>query len=90
MTENELLEALYQALDKPVENNDPPGAMTRQELQESLGWSDKRILKELHRLNDEGRLESVMVSRETLTGIWRKIPAYRLMDGNVIQGPTDE
>jgi hypothetical protein len=80
ITENELVTALQNALLENIDNR-PPGYRTREELQETLNMSEYRLLQRLRTLKKQGRLESLRVSVENITGSMGSRPAYRLKDG---------
>lgn len=76
MTENELLEAIQEAL---LKDSGSSGHLTMNEISEATGMSYKRVTAVLHRLKKEGRLEIKQVYRETLSGRMAPSPAYRIL-----------
>lgn len=56
------------------------GAMTFRELMKALGVGKGKLYRMLHDLADDGRLRTVTVQRETLSGNLQPSPAYILVD----------
>ena len=52
--------------------------VTVKDLVECTGWCAKKIRSRLHDLKEDGRLESVYILRENLSGRMSSVPAYRL------------
>lgn len=75
VTENELLDALREALLPTVGTDD---ALTGPELQAKLGKSDDVVRRALRVAMAEGRCEVVKVTRVRLDGIPTRVPGYRL------------
>ena len=74
LTENELVQALYDALSYPA----PTEALTVLELMEATGYGKKRIWRGLRQLKRRGLLEVFTVMREDIAGRPNPCPAYRL------------
>ena len=79
MTEDELAQALANALEENIENR-PPGFRTRRELQALTGHGKEWVLGRLHLLNNAGLLESREIPIKNLHGIYQGIWAYRLKE----------
>jgi len=75
---DELLAELTGLLETHLEESD---ALTSGEIQQALGISYERTLRLLHELKRAGKIESVRVGRENLSGALMFIPAYRLRRG---------
>jgi DNA-binding IclR family transcriptional regulator len=76
MTEQELLEALREAMESHP--GDDAGAMTAAEITVQLGVSDKKCYKILRPLVTGGMVECISVPRHNLAGVVHPVPAYRL------------
>lgn len=74
VTQDDLLDALRNALLKPMEGN----GVTVGELQETTGYSYERIRKALRVLSVAGRLEVSRVTRMDIAGRPSSVPAYRI------------
>ena len=77
MNEDALAQALQDALTENVSNRN--GFKTAKELMATTGYSHKIVLERLHRLNDQGRLESGDVLTTNISGRRQSVPAYRLV-----------
>jgi biotin operon repressor len=79
LTENELLQALYKAMQQDEGHE---GYLTRRELQEKLGCSQERVYKLLDRLAAKGiEIESKLTRGRDRAGRVATIPAYRIKRG---------
>lgn len=76
ITESELLQAIQDAMQATPDN--PSGALTREDLQDQLELSTYSVRKFLKQLHKAGKLEVVKVYRETIDGVKRPTPAYRI------------
>ena len=74
------IDDLIRALEKASRQEEQEG-MTMRELVACIKMSPKKIRVRLRGLKEEGRLESVDVSRENIAGKMSTVPAYRLKDG---------
>ncbi len=74
MTQDELLEALRAAMERP----ETADGLTTQDIITELGITDKRARQMLRDLSGQGLLEVVHVQRRNLAGIMHPRPAYRL------------
>lgn len=61
--------------------------ITRQELEEMLGWSGEKVLKILKILKARGMIAVAYAPRENLVGIMSSVPVYMLKP---IEGLTEE
>lgn len=77
ITHDELLQALVDALQPQCDGD---GLMTARELEERLGWSQKRTYRALRQLRKAGRLQVIMVRRTRLDGNLQWAPGYRLKE----------
>ncbi len=76
VTEQDLLEALQRALAENAPES--AGFMTAVELEDALGWSQKRVSKALHLLAKQGKLQVQFVRRADITGRVQTPPGYRV------------
>ncbi len=74
MTQDELLEALRAAMERP----ETADGLTTRDIMRTLDLSEKKVLSLLHDLNSHGLIESVRVERRNLAGVLHSRPAYRL------------
>ena len=78
MTENELLEILYQAKMNKKEEDEEEGWMTVRELAYKLKMSRKWVRNKLFNLKVEKKLDKKNVMRQGLNDRYQSVPAYRL------------
>lgn len=76
MTEDELVEAIL--VEAQAVEAEGGGYLTTGELVARAGRPKPWVLRQLHRLDGQGRLEVSMVPRRTLAGYVQKRVAYRL------------
>jgi hypothetical protein len=78
LTESELLQAIA---DAAVNNtpDDPDGAFRVAEVAAAMGWSTKRVIMSLHRMQAAGKLQRCKVWRLDLAGRRMPVPAYRIL-----------
>lgn len=74
-TTQELLDAIRHTR---ASEDGPPGAMTRQELQEALGLTRFKVQQALAALRMDGRLRTHTVYRPDATGRLQRLPAYTI------------
>ena len=75
LTQDEVLQALQEAMAKPAR---PEGAFRVVELAESLGLTERSILKYLHKLQRVGRLLAVPITVTRLDGKVQRVMGYKL------------
>ncbi len=73
VTQGDLLEALQQAMTRPMGE-----APTVGELARGTGQSEHTVRRALKEMQDAGRLEVVRVRRLALDGVERQVPGYRI------------
>ena len=76
MTENEILEALQDAMSAGTE--DVPNAYTLVELGKMTKKTDKPLRRGIRYLQEKNAVEVVWVRRPSIDGRWRLVPAYKL------------
>lgn len=59
--------------------DDPDGAFRVAEVAEALGWSTKRVVAALWKVQAAGKLQRTKVWRMDLAGRRMPVPAYRLL-----------
>lgn len=74
MTQDELLEALRAAMERP----ETADGLTTQDITNILSISDKKALQLLRELSGQGLLEVIHVQRRNIAGVLHPRPAYRL------------
>lgn len=74
MTQDELLEALREAMERP----ETADGLTTRDITKILGISEKKVLKLLGELNEQDLIEPVRVQRRNIAGVLHARPAYRL------------
>lgn len=79
-TYDELVQALL-AAESTDGGQNVETALTTIEIQELLGWYEKKVLEGLRALSRAGRLECVWVRRINISGKTGSVPAYRLKTG---------
>jgi hypothetical protein len=79
ITESEVIAAILEA-QKPVQPDDPPGAVTTQDLYNSLDIGYNRLRRIIRNLLQIGTLERVIVYRENIGGHPYKTPAWRVVE----------
>lgn len=75
VTQNDLLEALRQALERAPDNS---GALTCLEIARETGWDIKSARERIRAMIHDGRAECIRVSRKRIDGVMQMTPAYRL------------
>ena len=85
MNEDALAQALQDALTENANNRN--GFKTSRELMEQTGYTLKEVLRRLHRLDDQGRLEADNVLIKNISGRGQSVPAYRLVTAVDVQSP---
>lgn len=81
VTEEELLEALRQALQdgqQAGQDEHAAGALTVAELSDALGWYAEKVRQRLRVLKAQDAIEVLKVHREAIDGSRRVSPAYRI------------
>lgn len=76
MTENDLLEALRDALKAPTER--PEGAHTVREIRAITGQAAETVCDALRRMIESGAVECVQVPQMRIDGRKTRVPAYRV------------
>lgn len=79
LTESELLQAIEDAAAAHNTPDDPDGAFRVVEVAEALGWSTKRVVSALWRVQAAGKLQRTKVWRIDLAGRRMPVPAYRIL-----------
>lgn len=79
ITEAELLQAIQEAAATHNTPDDPDGAFRVAEVAAALGWSSKRVISALWKVQAEGKLQRTKVWRMDLAGRRMPVPAYRLL-----------
>lgn len=77
MTENELLLAVRESLERAAEG--PEGAMTVKDLSREMGLSRRLVRKQLDLLKEQGRIRTVRVRRPALDDYLRPVTAYQIL-----------
>lgn len=75
VTQDDLLQALVEALAQPAEGD---GGRTALEIQEQTGWSPIRVRTSLKRLARRGRLQVRKAPRLNIAGSYSTVPVYSL------------
>jgi hypothetical protein len=78
LTESELLQAIADAAAHNTPD-DPDGAFRVAEVAEALGWSGKRVIHALYKVQAAGKLQRCKVWRIDLAGRRMPVPAYRIL-----------
>lgn len=78
-TENELIQALVNALDFDT-GDEFAGFMTARELMKATGLNSGRLNRLIDELMDVGRIEAMRVPRRNRLGDMQKVAAYRLKE----------
>ena len=63
-----------------IEDPDGSGALTVRQLSKSMGLSDRTIRNRLGDLIDDGTIECVQVNRKTISGVYIRVPGYRIIE----------
>lgn len=80
MTEEELLQALRDAsLNVP---SNPEGYITAAEIHNMTGMSRNWISKFLRKLDEQGRLQTVMLTKLNTAKTVQKVPGYKLLSSD--------
>ena len=72
----DLVTALTELLTIQAESG--KGYMTSDDIEHSMGLAEGKVMRLLHQLDDDGRLEVVRVLRRCIDGRMTSRPAYRL------------
>ena len=76
MAVTDLVTALTELLTIQAESGQ--GYMTSEDIERSMGLAEGKVMRLLHQLDDDGRLEVVRVLRRCIDGRMTSRPAYRL------------
>lgn len=63
------------------DNGKDDHGFTAKEIAKILGWGEKKTLRRINQLIAVGMVECIMAYRKYNTGVWNKVPVYRLKAG---------